>query len=1305
MHTHLATRLMQDSYPLPWLQKKYLIEQLQGEKIISRKKGFTVDACVGPVEVTQETPQFQGLPTGDKVGRDGYREVLMTVLSSHPRLQARLDTNAIWVVYKPQLDYGTFSSCPWIRGPSASSGPWGAWAKARSKLSSGFSLELGPGSHALYAKNRICRKSEGQDLKETCRSACEAACTEALDSYGQQVTQESGFALLASDKARMARSCTRNCAYECGKPGKAFDFVIPYRRRRVTHWEGVPLTARLSDMDTGDLLESLVVKTGSWLAARLIHRKVRSGCFETCVTYTASVPTAGHPGNWQFTGSVCVYVAQLGETHCMQLREPMSQETMLGFLGCMRKECPLCKNNPNKKCREDDNFDECYADGQVLKSKCEADVYLELVNLRTGAPEALPGVEIAVSVIDGESYNENTAGNYNHIKELLKNDDESILLGAYQAGVKAESDGRVYLRMNEGQVKLPDLCVTDKNDTFHLNNETFGTFRLTARAVRREGYGVLTLVENIRPAVSGRFIVKTQRALNDYRKSEYPHFKDELTKLKFIGSITAQRLREIHQHLDCPYSSIETVEQLKQLMLYADQNRQVENKSVRDIALYALVSCTINVWAQQWALFQVAYQCRRCRLNPTCSDSLDFLRSRQMLELLNMKGKHKHKWDYLREVLAERVVYDDMMHRLWYTDDNMVQGVIFACKQGQVNMDRPIGLVQRAATGRLVVSSGPTGQDAETLKQWRGLAESAWHTPGHRGWVMVQEQLEMANAGTGGTSILIGAGPSMSIAPGPSISMADGMDTQMLGRRGSVGMTPLMHPDSARSRRSSAVSYHQGPGSPECTPQAMFQQATSGYADSGMQQQQQLQAVGAQQSQQQQAPFQFTATSSPMFTHNSADSPGGGGSCLMGVAGGAGGGMGGLGGPPDLTLPPPPARSTRYRRLSADAGASVRQLAMMQAAGMQQSSVELHLDLTGKRSRNSAPGHQMLEELQLQQQQLGMNAEMQVTSNNRHALYHFESRGRHTPRSRLSQEISDTVAAAALSGVLDASDIEAYLAQNFTFVTTGAEPTYSGGIIGAGADQRGMAGMAAASNSSLGLGAASPTGISAPLMQMSMQHSDQLTGQMQHTLILNDPSSRMGIAGSGCSSMLGLDAQQQQVVHNHSHQSQQQQHSGYGVGMGAAGGGAGGSVGSRSLQHMDSGNVMLNQSSRELKRCESDSFKRFLAVGLPFSPMEATPEDLLEGLHRDAGLIGDTPRSYIRDCVHVVLHALCLWGLHSMGACCRSGSHLVNIADSSGCPPGLDMTHQPASGKPYREASAVVYPLIFYTAARQDAGF
>lgn len=87
---------------------------------------------------------------------------------------------------------------------------------------------------------------------------------------------------------------------------------------------------------------------------------------------------------------------------------------------------------------------------------------------------------------------------------------DSILLGAYQAGSKTEADGRLYLRMTDGQVKLPDLCVNDKNDTFHLNNETFGTFRLMARAVQREGYGQLSTLDNVRPTVSGRFIVSAK---------------------------------------------------------------------------------------------------------------------------------------------------------------------------------------------------------------------------------------------------------------------------------------------------------------------------------------------------------------------------------------------------------------------------------------------------------------------------------------------------------------------------------------------------------------------------------------------------------------------------------------------------------------------------------------------------------------------------------------------------------------------------------------------------------------------------
>ena len=69
--------------------------------------------------------------------------------------------------------------------------------------------------------------------------------------------------------------------------------------------------------------------------------------------------------------------------------------------------------------------------------------------------------------------------------------------------------------------------------------------------------------------------VKTQRALNDYRKSDYPHYRDELTRLRYIGTITATRLKDVKHWVarDVPMHSVETVEELKRLMEVADGNR------------------------------------------------------------------------------------------------------------------------------------------------------------------------------------------------------------------------------------------------------------------------------------------------------------------------------------------------------------------------------------------------------------------------------------------------------------------------------------------------------------------------------------------------------------------------------------------------------------------------------------------------------------------------------------------------------------------------------------------------------------
>jgi hypothetical protein len=71
--------------------------------------------------------------------------------------------------------------------------------------------------------------------------------------------------------------------------------------------------------------------------------------------------------------------------------------------------------------------------------------------------------------------------------------------------------------------------------------------------------------------------VKTQRALNDYRKSAFPHYKDEISRLRYIGVVSANRLKDARAHLgaDVPIGCVDTVEDLKKLLEYADTNRCV----------------------------------------------------------------------------------------------------------------------------------------------------------------------------------------------------------------------------------------------------------------------------------------------------------------------------------------------------------------------------------------------------------------------------------------------------------------------------------------------------------------------------------------------------------------------------------------------------------------------------------------------------------------------------------------------------------------------------------------------------------
>jgi hypothetical protein len=78
--------------------------------------------------------------------------------------------------------------------------------------------------------NEVCERAEGSQLPQTCQSSCEKACNAALEQWAQQELAQSGFVLLDKDYQRLQAGCRRECSLDCTRPGKAYDFTIPFRK-------------------------------------------------------------------------------------------------------------------------------------------------------------------------------------------------------------------------------------------------------------------------------------------------------------------------------------------------------------------------------------------------------------------------------------------------------------------------------------------------------------------------------------------------------------------------------------------------------------------------------------------------------------------------------------------------------------------------------------------------------------------------------------------------------------------------------------------------------------------------------------------------------------------------------------------------------------------------------------------------------------------------------------------------------------------------------------------------------------------
>ncbi len=81
------------------------------------------------------------------------------------------------------------------------------------------------------ADNQLCSRRTGQDLQLTCNASCGQACTAALNEYADRDSRLTGYSIDAKTKDKLSKSCTKQCTYECAKPGDKYGFAIPYRSR------------------------------------------------------------------------------------------------------------------------------------------------------------------------------------------------------------------------------------------------------------------------------------------------------------------------------------------------------------------------------------------------------------------------------------------------------------------------------------------------------------------------------------------------------------------------------------------------------------------------------------------------------------------------------------------------------------------------------------------------------------------------------------------------------------------------------------------------------------------------------------------------------------------------------------------------------------------------------------------------------------------------------------------------------------------------------------------------------------------
>ncbi|KAL3143125.1 PSII 6.1 kDa protein [Trebouxia sp. C0009 RCD-2024] len=356
-------------------------------------------------------------------------------------------------------------------------------------------------------------------------------------------------------------------------------------------------------------------------------------------------------------------------------------------LTCLNPRCPLCCQNPNKRCPDSVHFASKYLEKNPLRSRCGANIRIEVVDTATGElahHTSLQGVVLELSMVDGKKYG-----------SLLESGEDiaSCELFLTPKGKALLNPGRTGFHTTENRVRMPltarGHAVLGTDFTVQVSSEAMlggqkAPYKLLVRAVdQRTGLEV----PSITFVASEDFVVATPRVAKAV-KAEIPCVDDLVGKLEDIGEKTKDKLANLAaaaetcgaSDLAFPFPSVTTVGHFRQLVELSNTD-------------------------------------------PRFNDKL-----KQYL-IPNKAREH-----------VALAVENDKRLRMWFPEPNTEGGLMYRSVRARVDLDHPDMLVQntRRPDGSLGPELTPCGQTQGDQKAHTqrliGKAKEDWGTLDHPNW-------------------------------------------------------------------------------------------------------------------------------------------------------------------------------------------------------------------------------------------------------------------------------------------------------------------------------------------------------------------------------------------------------------------------------------------------------------------------------------------------------------------------------------------------------------------------------------------